>query len=36
MGLVYVFGFVGICALAIIIYNLVKYPDVYFKKKKQA
>lgn len=36
MGLVYVFGAVATFALGIIIYQLVKYPDVYFKKKKSA
>ena len=36
MGLVYFFGAVGFCMLCIIIYNLVKYPDVYFKRKKKS
>ena len=36
MGLIYVFGVVGVCALGIIIYQLVKYPDVYFKSKKKS
>lgn len=35
MGLVYFFAATGIVVTAIGIYYVVKYPDVYFKKKNR-
>ncbi len=36
MGLVYLFAATAVCAISVGVYFLVKYPDVYFKKKKSA
>lgn len=36
MGLVYLFAATAVCAISVGVYFLVKYPDVYFKKKRPA
>lgn len=36
MGLVYFLAATGVGVLAVLIYQLVKYPDVYFKSKKKS